>query len=92
MSVIIAEEIERLTSRLDAIIREQAGEVLFEHLNRIRQLAAAARQHHDRVSVRRPTVAELAPPADLSSATASADLRDNPPNMQQPATPCHIQE
>jgi phosphoenolpyruvate carboxylase len=52
LSVIVAEEIEHLTGRLDAIIREQAGEVVFEHLNRIRRLASAARQHHDRINVR----------------------------------------
>lgn len=52
MSVIVAEEIEHLTGRLDAIIREQAGEVVFEHLDRIRRFAAAARQHHDRIGVR----------------------------------------
>jgi phosphoenolpyruvate carboxylase len=52
LSVIIAEELEHLTSRLDAVIREQAGEIVFEHLNRIRRLATAARQHHDRASVR----------------------------------------
>ena len=52
MSVILGEEIEHLTGRLDAIVREQAGGVVFQHLDRIRRLAAAARQHQDRVSFR----------------------------------------
>lgn len=52
MSAIVAEEIEHLTGRLDGIIREQAGDVVFEHLDRVRRLAAAARQHHDPGSFR----------------------------------------
>ncbi len=52
MSVILTEEIEHLTGRLDAIIREQAGQTVFQHLDRIRRLAASAREYHDHVSLR----------------------------------------
>jgi phosphoenolpyruvate carboxylase len=52
LSVILTEEIEHLTGRLDAIIREQAGQTVFQHLDRIRRLAASARQHDDHVSLR----------------------------------------
>ncbi len=48
MSEILAEEIKHLTGRLDAIIREQAGPRVLQHLDRIRRLAAAARQSRDR--------------------------------------------
>ena len=41
-----------MNARLDAIIREQAGDLLFERLDRIRQLAANTRKHDDPVSLR----------------------------------------
>ena len=44
-------EVEFLTGRLDAIIREQAGETVFRHLHQIRELAASARLHDDKVSL-----------------------------------------
>ena len=52
MSDSITQEIEHLTGRLDAIIREQAGELVFHHLDQIRRLAATTRQHGDRASLR----------------------------------------
>ena len=52
LSEILAQEIEHLTGRLDAIIREQAGARVFQHLDRIRRLAAATRRHRDRLSVK----------------------------------------
>ncbi len=48
----ITQEIGHLTGRLDAIIREQAGELVFHHLDEIRRLAATTRRHDDRVSLR----------------------------------------
>ena len=45
MSVILKQEIGFLTGRLDAIIREQAGERLFRRLHQVRELSSAARQH-----------------------------------------------
>ncbi len=45
MSEILREEIAYLTGRLDAIIREQAGERVFRQLHRIRDLSIAGRQH-----------------------------------------------
>lgn len=45
MSDILKQEIAFLTGRLDAIIREQAGDRLFRRLQEIRQLSIAARQH-----------------------------------------------
>ena len=50
MNESVTQEIEHLTGRLDALIREQAGEVVFHHLDQIRRLAATTRQHDDRVS------------------------------------------
>jgi phosphoenolpyruvate carboxylase len=44
-------EVDFLTSRLDAIIREQAGETVFRHLHQIRDLAASSRLHDDKVSL-----------------------------------------
>lgn len=52
MSDSITHEIGQLTSRLDAIIREQAGDTVFRHLDRIRRLAATSRHHGDAVSLR----------------------------------------
>jgi phosphoenolpyruvate carboxylase len=52
LNEILAQEIEHLTGRLDAIIREQAGEQVFHHLDRIRRLAAATRKSRDRLSFR----------------------------------------
>lgn len=52
MSDFITPEIERLTGRLDGIIREQAGELVFHHLDQIRRLAATSRHRGDRVSPR----------------------------------------
>jgi phosphoenolpyruvate carboxylase len=48
----LTREIEHLTSRLDLIIQEQAGEVVFHHLDQIRRLAGTARRHGDRISLR----------------------------------------
>ncbi len=53
LSEILTHEIEHLTRRLDAIIREQAGEPVFQHLQQIRQLAIATRRHEDPASLRR---------------------------------------
>lgn len=50
MSAILASELKHLTGRLDAIIREQAGELVFHHLSQLRQLALASREHSDRAS------------------------------------------
>jgi phosphoenolpyruvate carboxylase len=52
MSDFITPEIEHLTGRLDGIIREQAGELVFHHLDQIRRLSATSRHHGDRVSLR----------------------------------------
>ncbi len=52
MSDSINHEIDHLTGRLDAIIREQAGDVVFQHLDQIRRLAATTRHHDDFVSLR----------------------------------------
>ncbi|MCB1124886.1 MAG: phosphoenolpyruvate carboxylase, partial [Verrucomicrobiae bacterium] len=51
MSEQLARDIKHVTSRLDAIIREQAGEVVFQHLDQIRHLAGTARRHGDRISL-----------------------------------------
>lgn len=48
----IAQEIQHLTGRLDAIIREQAGERVLHHLDQIRQLAVTSRHHGDRTRLR----------------------------------------
>ncbi len=45
MSDILKQEIAFLTGRLDAIIREQAGERVFRQLHQVRDLSIAARQH-----------------------------------------------
>ena len=52
LSEILAQEIEHLTGRLDAMIREQAGEAVFGHLDQIRRLAAATRRRRDHASSR----------------------------------------
>lgn len=52
MSATLSQEIEYLTGRLDAIVREQAGELVFRHLHQIRDLALAARFHTDPVSLK----------------------------------------
>ena len=49
---ILAQEIRHLTRRLDAIIREQAGERVFMHLDRIRRCSAATRERRGSVSRR----------------------------------------
>lgn len=51
MSEILVAEIEHLIRHLDAIIREQAGESVFRRLDKIRRLAAAAREHNDPASL-----------------------------------------
>jgi phosphoenolpyruvate carboxylase len=45
-------EVAFLIGRLDAIIREQAGEGIFHKLHQIRDLAIAARQHEDHASLK----------------------------------------
>ncbi|MSU21970.1 MAG: phosphoenolpyruvate carboxylase [Pedosphaera sp.] len=47
----INQEIEHLTGHLDAIIREQAGDLVFHRLDQIRRLSATTRHHGDRVSL-----------------------------------------
>jgi phosphoenolpyruvate carboxylase len=46
----LALEITHLTHRLDAIIREQAGEAVFRHLQQIRELAAKTRRAGEPIS------------------------------------------
>lgn len=48
---LLTQEIEQLTGRLDAIIREQAGELVFRHLDRIRRLASRTHRQGDRESL-----------------------------------------
>ena len=52
MSDFITPEIEHPTGRLDGIIREQAGDLVFHDLDQIRRLSATSRRHGDRVSLR----------------------------------------
>jgi phosphoenolpyruvate carboxylase len=52
MSDSITREIEHLNGRLDAIIREQAGELVVHHLDQIRRLSATSRRQGDRASLR----------------------------------------
>jgi phosphoenolpyruvate carboxylase len=59
LSKTLAEEIAYLTSHLDGIIREQAGENTFETLNRIRQLAVLSRREGEDGSSRRSKKALL---------------------------------
>ncbi len=49
---LLSGEIEHLTGRLDGIIREQAGDVVFRHLDHIRRLARSVRHHGDRISLK----------------------------------------
>ena len=49
---IINQEIAHLTSRLDVVIREQAGEKIFHHFDQIRQLAENTRHLEDKASLR----------------------------------------
>jgi len=53
VSNILQQEIARLGSHFDAIIREQAGEVLFRHFEQIRDLAISNRRDGDHASLRR---------------------------------------
>jgi phosphoenolpyruvate carboxylase len=45
-------EVRFITTRLGHIIREQAGEVAFGHVEHLRQLSKAIRAQHDRASIR----------------------------------------
>src|SRR5688500_1404737 len=51
MDAQLKQEIRRLTTRLGVIIREQAGERIFNHVESIRKLAKAIRGHHNREDV-----------------------------------------
>jgi phosphoenolpyruvate carboxylase len=48
----LRQEVRFITTRLGAIIREQAGEAAFHHVEQLRQLSKAIRAQHDRVSIR----------------------------------------
>ncbi len=48
----LKQEVRFLATRLGDIIREQAGERVFDHVEQIRQLAKAIRTHHDKGSIR----------------------------------------
>jgi len=48
----LSQDIDHLTGHLDGIIREQAGEIVFHHLDQIRRLAGTARRHGDRISLK----------------------------------------
>ena len=48
----LLQEIEQLTSRLDAMVREQAGEAVFRHLQHIRELSTTTRHRGDSASLR----------------------------------------
>jgi phosphoenolpyruvate carboxylase len=52
LSEVLTHEIEHLTGRLDTIVREQAGGLLFRHLQRIRDLSTTTRHHGDPGSLR----------------------------------------
>lgn len=52
MSDLLRQDIAFLTGRLDAIIREQAGERVFRQLHQIRDLSIAARQHDPRARLK----------------------------------------
>jgi phosphoenolpyruvate carboxylase len=45
-------EVRLLTTRLGAIIREQAGERLFDHVEQVRQLSKTVRATHDPATIR----------------------------------------
>lgn len=61
MDAQLKKEVRFLTTRLGAIIREQAGERVYDHVEQIRQLAKTIRAHHDKASIRakRRLVAKL---------------------------------
>ena len=48
----LRQEVRFITTRLGAIIREQAGAVAFANVEQLRQLAKAIRAQHDRTSIR----------------------------------------
>jgi phosphoenolpyruvate carboxylase len=52
MDLQLKQEVRHLTTRLGVIIREQAGERVFEQVEQIRQLAKAIRIHRDKAGVR----------------------------------------
>jgi phosphoenolpyruvate carboxylase len=52
LDAILRTEVRFITTRLGDIIREQAGEVAFGHVEKMRQLSKAIRARHDRVSIR----------------------------------------
>jgi phosphoenolpyruvate carboxylase len=63
-------EVRFLTTRLGLIIREQAGETTFAHIERLRQFAKAIRQRHDWAFIR--AMRRLAERLDLAEAYAVA--------------------
>jgi phosphoenolpyruvate carboxylase len=52
MDATLRREVRFITTRLGNIIREQAGEIAFGHVERIRQLSKVIRSRHDRRSIR----------------------------------------
>jgi phosphoenolpyruvate carboxylase len=52
MNVELQAEVKHLTGRLDAIIREQAGEILLRRFQTIRKLSTAGRALNDRASIK----------------------------------------
>jgi phosphoenolpyruvate carboxylase len=48
----LRQEVRFITTRLGDIIREQAGDAAFDHVEQLRQLAKAIRAQHDRPSIR----------------------------------------
>ena len=52
MDAELKKEVRFLTTRLGAIIREQAGDRVFNHVEQIRQLAKAIRDNHDPATIR----------------------------------------
>ncbi|HUI05616.1 MAG TPA: phosphoenolpyruvate carboxylase [Verrucomicrobiae bacterium] len=52
MDAQLKHEVRFLTTRLGAIIREQAGDRVFDHIEQIRKLAKAIRDNHDLASIR----------------------------------------
>jgi phosphoenolpyruvate carboxylase len=61
MDATLRSEVRFITTRLGNIIREQAGEVAFSHVEKLRQLSKAIRARHDGASIRakRRLVADL---------------------------------
>jgi phosphoenolpyruvate carboxylase len=51
LSDALTDEIEHLTAHLDAIIREQAGELVFRHLEQLRELSTTTRHRGDPISL-----------------------------------------